>query len=68
MTYYGTKLESSKSGKRAKSFVSCLEAAWKQVRRESEGPEKVKGRKPEGKGRVILLMLLIDCLNYFAYH
>lgn len=56
MTYYGTKLESSKSGKRGKSFVSCLEAAWKQVRRESEGLEKVKGQKLEGKGHVILLM------------
>ena len=59
MTHYGTRLENSKRGK---SVVSCLEAAWKQVRRESEGPEKVKGRKPKGKGRVILLMVS------FGYH
>ena len=40
-----------------KRFGSCLEAAEKRSIKGAEGPEKGKGRKPEGEGPVILLML-----------
>jgi len=50
-----------KSDKSFGSCGSCVEAAGKGYQQGQEGPEKGKGRKPEGKGPVILLM---HCRHY----
>jgi hypothetical protein len=61
---YSNKSEKHEKGQKSgKSFgscsscSSCLEAARKGYQQGLEGPEKGKGRKSEGKGPVILLML-----------
>ena len=60
MENYSNKGEKLGKGKKnGKSFSSCgrrLEAARKGYQQGWEGSGKVKGRKPEGKGAVILLM------------
>jgi hypothetical protein len=43
-----------------KRFGGCLEAAKKRPLKGPAGLEKEKGRKPEGKGLVILLMVSVS--------
>jgi hypothetical protein len=47
---------SSKRSGRSNSCLEALEADEKGSRKGPEGPEKIKGWKPEGEGPVILLM------------
>ena len=50
------KCKKLRSSERCKSFGSGLEAARKGRQKGPAGPEKEKGRKPEGKGPDVLLM------------